>query len=191
MAEHAGVDGSRFFRARARLRRGQFPSRCNHGAKTMSFMKKSVAVLLATATPLTMTPARAVEPATVMAVASVASTALSLGAKGDGVPMALLQANLQATIAVHARMDNVEKTLGEILKSIAELSLEVRKVVDEELQRNRVGDTLGAVSSIHERIAALRESESGLADQQIQTILANLLVWRNTLIARPDTVVPA
>lgn len=131
------------------------------------------------------------DPATVMAVCSLGSTALSLGAKGDRVPMEMLQANLQATIALHARMDNVEKALGEILLSLAELRKDIQTIINNELAQQRARDTLSAITSIQERMQTIDKQTSILRDQRAVDMLGKLLLWRNTLIAGPDTNIPA
>lgn len=133
----------------------------------------------------------AVEPATIAAAATLGAAIISATSKKSAVPLQISLAQLDISIAIHDRMDNVEASLANIMLSVAEFPKEMRKALEEDRDIQRSETVRGITTSIHRQLAIANIDKTDPAEDRL--ILDNLRALQNertSLFDRTDVVVP-
>lgn len=141
--------------------------------------------------------ASAIEPMTVIAISSVAITALQLGSKRQDITGIVAMETFNLVSQLHGRMDNVEETLSYIAAEIAKLPEETRKAVSAAIDLDRTHEILGAVSTTRGLVQRLQDATSkrlNTAPELQRDLRQQILVLRNfrsTAFQKSDYMVPA
>ena len=108
--------------------------------------------------------ARAVEPATVAAVASLTSSIISLFDSGSSV-MATEVSQIRTMLeALHQRLDGYDKAFATILKKLDDLPQIIRTELEHALDRDQAHALLAAIKLIVEDVRIIEGGEKPIAD---------------------------
>lgn len=144
-----------------------------------------------------MRPAAAIEPMTMMLVASIASTALQLGANKHDISGQIAMETLNLVKELHARMDNVERTLSFVAQEVARLPEQMRQAVTDGINLDRTMELLGVVATTQGLLdgveTAKKKARSQLPQRltELRSQIVHLRNLRNAAFLKNDFMAPA
>jgi hypothetical protein len=135
--------------------------------------------------------ANALDPVTVYAGTTLASTLLKTGSNAD-VTGAVAQAQLDMLLAIHSRLDKIETSLSDVMLQIAELPTVMRDLLSQDSDIDQSELTIGILETITQRLSLLRQrgAKGVVDDAELDKALLDLKSARNTLLHRTDNVAP-